>query len=363
MDGLARPYGRTCNSETMQPAATPAASGYRMPAEWEPHAGCLMAWPSRAALWGDRLGEAMDDYASVAGAIARFEPVVMVCNPGHAGEVAFRCGDGVTAVEMPIDDSWSRDSGPAFVRNADGDVAAVAFGFNAWGNRWHPHGDDALLGRRTAEGLGLQCFEAPFVLEGGSFFVDGEGTVITTEQCLLDPNRNPHLSRAQIEDGLRAYLGATTVIWLPFGHSLDTGPAGTDGHIDGVLQYISPGRVMLELVADPSSPEHERGLANLAVLRASRDAAGREFTIDLLDPGADAAISYANHYLANGAVIVPVGDAGDDDALAALQAMHPTREVVGVPGRVLAHGGGGPHCITQQIPAGVDLSPLTAPRR
>jgi agmatine deiminase len=339
------------------PDLTPAAAGYRMPAEWEPHAGCLMAWPSRTELWGDRLADAMDDYAAVASAIARFEPVLMVCSPGHAPEVTARCGDGVHAVDIPINDSWSRDSGPAFVRNAAGEVAAVGFGFNAWGNRWHPHDDDALLARRLAERLGLPFFAAPFVLEGGAFFVDGEGTVITTEQCLLNPNRNPHLSRQQLEDRLCAHLGAKTVIWLPFGHSLDTGPAGTDGHIDGVLQYVAPGRVMLELVADPSSPEHERGLANLAVLRSARDAAGRSFEIDIFDPGVDAAISYANHYLANGAVIVPVGDPADDAALAALATMHPDREVVGVPGRTLAVGGGGPHCITQQIPAGVDLSP------
>jgi agmatine deiminase len=188
----------------MEPTTlTPAIAGYRMPAEWAPHAGCLMAWPSRAALWGDHLADAMDDYAAVASAIARFEPVLMVCCPGEAAEVTARCSDGVTAVEIPIDDSWSRDSGPAFVRNSAGEVAAVSFGFNAWGNRWQPHGDDAALGARIAERLGLQCFRAPFVLEGGSFFVDGEGTVITTEQCLLDPNRNPHLSRAEIEDGLR----------------------------------------------------------------------------------------------------------------------------------------------------------------
>ena len=336
---------------------TPSAAGFAMPAEWEPHAGCLMAWPSRAALWGAKLAAAKQEYAAVARAIARFEPVVMVCNPGHAAEVREHCGAGTTALDIPIDDSWARDSGPAFVRNAAGEVAVVAFGFNAWGNRWHPHDSDAALGGRLADALRLPCFRAPVVLEGGSFFVDGEGTVITTEQCLLDPNRNPHLTRAQIEQGLKDHLGATTVIWLPFGHSLDTGPAGTDGHIDGVLQYAAPGRVLLELVSDPTSPEHERGLANLAALRAGRDAAGREFEITILDPGPDAAVSYANHYLANGAVIVPVGGdaATDEHALAVLRELHPDREVVPVPGEVLALGGGGPHCITQQIPAGVEL--------
>ena len=327
-----------------------------MPAEWEPHAGCLMAWPSRTELWGTELAQAKRDYAAVAIAIARFEPVVMICNGGHAGEVVALCGHGVTPLEMAINDSWCRDSGPTFVRDAVGAMAVVGFGFNAWGNRWHPHDDDARLARRAAEWLGLPFFEAPFILEGGSFFVDGEGTVITTEQCLLNPNRNPQLSRPQIEQGLRDYLGATTVIWLPFGHSLDTGPTGTDGHVDGVLQYASAGHVFVEVVSDRSSPEFARGQANLAALAAARDAAGRPLELAILDPGPSAGVSYANHYLANGAVIVPVaGDDADGQALEMLRALHPDREVVGVPGNTIALGGGGPHCITQQVPAGVAL--------
>jgi agmatine deiminase len=335
---------------------TPAAAGFTMPAEWEPHAGCLMAWPARLELWEDRLADAKRDYAAVAAAIAAFEPVVMVCNPGDAAEVRNMCGPGVAPIEIPINDSWSRDNGPIFVRNTTGEIAVVGFGFNAWGNRWQPHDDDARLPRRIAEWLGLTFFEAPFVLEGGSFFVDGEGTVITTEQCLLDPNRNPQLSQAQIERGLKDYLGATSVIWLPYGHSLDTGPAGTDGHVDGVLQYVSPGRVLLEVVSSPGSPEFLRGRVNLEVLGTSRDAANRSFEIDVLDPGPSARVSYANHYLANGAVIVPIGgDAADGRALDTLRTVHPDRKIVGVPGEIIAFGGGGPHCITQQIPIGVEL--------
>jgi agmatine deiminase len=344
------------NTHATPTTATPTAAGFVMPPEWAPHAGCLMAWPSRAELWGPRLADAKRDYAAVAAAIAAHEPVLMVCNPGHSAEVRNLCGAGVTPLEIPINDSWARDSGPAFVRNAAGAVAVVAFGFNAWGNRWHPHDDDAALGGRLADHLALPCFRAPFVLEGGSFFVDGEGTLITTEQCLLDPNRNPNLTRDQIEQGLKDHLGVTTVIWLPYGHSLDTGPAGTDGHIDGVLQYAAPGRVLLEVVGDTRSPEFERGQANLAALRVARDAAGREIEIVVLDPGPDATVSYANHYLANGAVIVPVsGDPADETALAVLRELHPDRAVVGVPGETIAFGGGGPHCITQQIPAGVAL--------
>lgn len=194
------------------------------------------------------------------------------------------------------------------------------------------------------------------MLEGGSFFVDGEGTVIATEQCLLNPNRNPTLTRQQIEQRLHEHLGTTTVVWLPFGHSTDTGPAGTDGHVDGVAQFAGPAHVMLEVASNPDSPEFERGEQNLARLRDARDAAGRHFNITILDPGPAATVSYANHYLANAAVIVPVGDNdADGAALATLAALYPDREIVAVPGETIAFGGGGPHCITQQIPEGVAL--------
>lgn len=315
-----------------------------------------MAWPSRTDLWRDRLDDAKRDYAAVASAIADCEPVVMVCSPGFADEVRRRCSAEVTPLEIPINDSWARDSGPALVRSQAGEIAVVGFGFNAWGGRWYPHDDDAALSGRLADHLGLRFFKAPFVLEGGSFFVDGEGTLLTTEQCLLNANRNPTMSRVQIEQGLKDYLGATTVVWLPFGHSTDTGPAGTDGHVDGVAQYVGPGRVMLEVVSDPDSREFDRGQQNLARLQAAHDATGRSFGISILDPGATATVSYANHYLANGAVIVPVsgGDA-DRGALDTLVRLYPDRAVVPVPGATLAFGGGGPHCITQQIPDGVVL--------
>jgi agmatine deiminase len=184
--------------------------------------------------------------------------------------------------------------------------------------------------------------------------VDGEGTVITTEQCLLNPNRNPSLSRAEIEQGLCAYLGATAVVWLPFGHSLDVGPEATDGHVDGIAAYVGPGHVLLEVPSDPAATEHETGIANEAALLAVRDAADREFRISPLDPGPAAQLAYANLYLANGAVIVPVaGAAGvDGPVLEAIAPTFPDREVVGVPGNTLTFGGGGPHCITQQVPVG-----------
>ena len=332
---------------------TPAADGYRMPAEWEPHASTLMEWPCRRELWRDRLVEARADYATLANAIAAFEPVVMVANPADAADVRRRCDGRVSVLELPIDDSWMRDNGPIFVRNAAGQRAVVGFGFNAWGSRWHPHDADAAVPERIARHLDLPFYRAPFVLEGGSFMVDGEGTVITTEQCLLNPNRNPTMSRAAIEDGLRAYLGATSVVWLPFGHTLDVGPEATDGHVDGIAAYAGPGHVLLEVPADPAATEYGTGQANRDVRNAARDAAGRAIRVSELDPGPAAQLAYANLYVANGAVFVPTaGDATDAPVLASLGSVFPDREIVGVPGRALNFGGGGPHCVTQQVPVG-----------
>ena len=338
--------------------STPSEAGFAMPAEWERHDGCLMAWPTRRELWGEQLSAAKTDYATVASAVAAFEPVTMVCNPADVSEVRDRCGSAIEALALPIDDSWMRDNGPTFVRNSAGDVAVVNFEFNAWGERWHPFHQDDAVPRAIASHFGMRRFDAPLVMEGGAFFVDGEGTLITTEQCLLDPNRNPHLSREQIEQLLRDYLGIRTVIWLKYGHSLDVGPAGTDGHIDGVLQYVGPGRVLLEAPSDPLDAEYQRSQDNLSVLHAARDATGRSLEVSLLDPGATGDFSYSNFYLANGGVIVPVaqGDS-DDSSLEMIAKLFPEREVVGVPGRTLALGGGGPHCITQQLPSGTPATP------
>ena len=331
---------------------TPLASGFAMPAEWDVHAGCLIAWPARAQLWGSRLDAAKAEYAAVARAIADFEPVLMVCNPGQEAEVANACGAAIEALPIPINDSWARDSGPIFVRDGAGTVALVDFRFNAWGERWHPHDDDDALPAAVAAHLGVRRFAAPMVLEGGAIIVDGEGTLLTTEQCLLNPNRNPGMPRTQMEQVLHEYLGASRVVWLGDGHSLDVGPAGTDGHIDGIAQYVAPGHLLLEAPQDPRSAEYASSQENLARLRSARDAAGRPFVVSLLDPGADPDASYVNGYVANGAVIVPVGGREQDKAaLEVIAALYPGREVVGVTGDVLAEGGGGVHCITQQIPA------------
>ena len=336
----------------MNEPSTPREDGFSMPAEWEAHEACLMEWPTltRGQLWGDRFEEAKRDYAAVATAIEAFEPVVMVCDPEQKVEVRRFCGEGIEVLALPIDDSWMRDNGPIFIRDGSGRIALVHFRFNSWGEKYIPYDRDAEVPRRIASHLGMRRYEAPFVLEGGSFFVDGEGTLITTEQCLLNRNRNPSMSREQIEKGLRDYLGVEVIVWLGLGHSTDR---DTDGHIDGVAPYVAPATVALLVPEDPDDPDHDPGLDNLDRLRRATDAKGRGFQVIPFDTRPPGVVPYLNFYLPNGGVIVPIADRPEDEqALEQIAKLFPDREIVSVPGSCLNFGGGGPHCITQQRPAG-----------
>lgn len=337
---------------------TPRDDAFSMPPEFGRHRETLMAWPTRESLWGRHFERAKEDYAAVARAVAAFEPVTMVCLPGSAGEVRDLCGAGVEPLELPIDDSWMRDNGPIFVTNARGEVAMVHFRFNSWGEKYLPYDKDARVPELLAEELGVRRYEAPFVLEGGSFFVDGEGTLLTTETCLLNPNRNPSLTREQIEEGLRAYLGVDSIVWLPTGMA---GDRDTDGHIDGVAQFVRPGTVMLLRPKEADDPDTPLGDSNAERLAAARDARGRSFEVLEVPTTASVdvegyglvAIPYLNFYLVNGGAIVPTGGVPrDEEALELIHSAFPDREVVPVPGAILSFGGGGPHCITQQVPDG-----------
>lgn len=323
--------------------------GLSMPPEWAPHERCLVAWPCRSTMWGDQLDEAKAAHAAVVAAISRFEPVLLVANPGAGHEAAAACPDA-EVVEWPIDDSWARDIGAIVLTDGDGRRAGLNPVFNAWGEKFHPYDEDAEFARRMCEHLGLERVDAfPFVLEGGAITVDGAGTVITTEQCLLNPNRNPGLDRAGVEAELRRWLGVERVVWLPYGLVED---ADTDGHVDNVALCVRPGEVLAQTTTDPDDVNHDRLRENVAVLTA----AGYDVTeIDVLPSavidGERSVVPPLNLYLANGAAIVPVVDGPEGDAaLAAVRRALPEREVVGVPGAVLAHGGGGVHCITQQVP-------------
>ena len=328
-----------------------------MPAEWAPHQATLISWPTttRRELWGELFEAAKRDYAEVVRAVAAFDPVVVLADPDQAREARDACGTGnIEVLPVPIDDSWVRDNGPIFVTDGRGGVALVHFGFNSWGERFLPYDRDASVPEAIAAHLGMRRYVAPMVLEGGSFFVDGEGTLLTTEQCLLHPNRNPALSRADIEGLLSDFLSVDRVVWLPFGWAASR---DTDGHVDGIAQYVSPGRVILLAPADPADPDHERGQTNRRAIAETPDARGRTIEVVAFDPGGPAHIPYLNVYLVNGGVIAPVaGGPPDEIALAQVREAFPDREVVPVPGEVLHEGGGGPHCITQQVPAGSPIA-------
>jgi agmatine deiminase len=323
----------------------------RMPAEWAPHERTLMCWPAREVLWGERYAQAQADHAAVANAVAAFEPVLMTADPRHAADARRFCGAAVEVLELPLDDSWARDSGPIFVGDGDGGRAGVQFAFNGWGGKYAPWDQDAQFATRVLEHLGEARLDArPFVLEGGSIAVDGEGLLVTTEQCLLEPHRNPDLDREEIEAELRRHLGADRVVWLGLGLVEDR---DTDGHVDNVCAFVAPGHVVLQTVADEDNPNFGHCRENVRRLRD----AGLEVTELPWLPyvrGAEqpTVVPYVNFYVCNGALIVPTqGDETDGEALGLLESLYPGREAVAVPGRTLALGGGGVHCITQQVPA------------
>jgi agmatine deiminase len=317
-----------------------------------------MAWPKRVELWREHLEAAREDYVRVAQAIARFEPLTMLADPEQATDARRRCGPSISVESMPIDDSWLRDSAPTFLLNPQGARAAAAFTFNAWGNKYQPHDKDAALGERIAALAELPVYRSQLVIEGGGFLSDGEGTLITAETCVLNPNRNPGWSKAEAEAELRAMLGVRKVVWLP-GDVEDT---ETDGHVDGYVAYIKPATVLCEVVADPADPRFAIMAENRKVLETETDARGRKFNVLPIAEAPRSAVpagarvycrSYVNFYIANGAVIAPAyGIAEDAAVLDTLRRAYPTRTVVPVALKNLFRGGGGIHCITQQEPAG-----------
>jgi agmatine deiminase len=332
----------------------PSTEGFFMPAEWARHSCCWMAWPCRPGLWSDDDATAQE-YANVANAIARFEPVRMLAPAHKVAQARALLSDNTEVIEMPIDDSWARDSGPNFLLNRTGELAGSCWVFNAWGNKYDPYDQDAMMGSRILELAGAREFSSRLVAEGGGITVDGEGTVITTDSCFLNTNRNPDWTRAEVEAELCRTLGAKKVIWLPG----DPEETETDGHVDGVAAFIEPGRVLLEINSDTTDPHYHVGQENLASLKGQTDAKGRKLEIELIEEGPyhpetwnGGCSSYVNSYFANGAVIVPgYGYDRDQQALETYQSLFPEREIIQVYIGRIALGGGGVHCITQQQPA------------
>lgn len=328
-----------------------------MPPEWAPHARCWMQWPCREPLFGEHLQAAREAYAEVAQTIAEFEPVTMIASPEHVVEASLKCGPGVSTFSLPLDDSWCRDSGPTFVVNARGEVAGVAWKWNAWGDKYPDHQRDAQVSRAVLEHLGMRRYAAPLVLEGGAIHVDGEGTLLTTESCLLNLNRNPDLGRAEVEELLRQYLGVRTILWLNGGVEDDD----TDGHVDNVACFVRPGLVLALNSSDPADGNYAMLTENIERLRASTDAAGRSLEVVPIEQprrremadGRRLALSYVNFYIANGGIVMPAfEDPQDRHAYDIVQRAFPDRRVMQVPATEIVFGGGGIHCITQQQPAG-----------
>lgn len=336
---------------------TTNTDGFFMPAEWAPHEGCLTAWPCRAETWPEDGGleAARDAYAAVAQAIAAFEPTTMICRPEDVAEASLACGPGVAVLPLPISDSWIRDTGPGYVIDGAGRRAGVDWLFNAWGGNYVDCADDQAVAAALLARQGIDRIAAPLVMEGGAFHVDGEGTLVTTEQCLLNPNRNPGMSREEIEDALKRFLGVRRVVWLGEGYQDDE----TDGHIDEIAAFARPGVLLASATDDPSDANFKTYQDNLDRLKHARDAQGRAFEIVPLrqperrdDRGVRLTLSYTNFYIANGGVVMPsFDDPADDEAFNTMRKVFPDREIVQIPALDVVRGGGGIHCITQQIPA------------
>ena len=329
----------------------------RMPAEFEPHEGTVIAWPCREEIYpGPRMDEARDAHAQLAQAIAQFEPVWMIANPSDADAAAARCGEGVTVVELAIDDSWFRDSGPIYVFDGPQRIA-LDFIFNGWGEKFEPWDRDDAITRAWTHSMKHPVQHVPLVFEGGSITVDGMGTGATTTQCLMHPNRNPGLTQTEIEDQICDSLGLDAVIWLPYGLALDD---DTDGHVDNVALFPRPGTLLLQGCDDRTEADWARMNVNQRVAEGHPDAHGERIetvVVPILPfierDGERRAVPYLNLYVGNGFVVVPTcGHPADAEMVALIAEQFPGRETFGLEiGAILAVGGGGIHCVTQQIPA------------
>ncbi len=357
-------------------ASRPRGDGFRMPAEWAPQEAVWMLWPYRPDNWREDARPAQRAFAAVADAIAGATPVCMGVPAACLAEARRILPAGVTLVAMESDDAWVRDSGPTVVIDGHGERRGVDWIFNAWGGLkgglYAPWDRDEQVAPQICAHHGISRYQAPLVMEGGGLHVDGDGTCLVTAETLLNPNRNPALTREQTEGYLRDYLGIDKVIWLPLGVHNDE----TSGHVDNLCCFARPGEVVLTWTDDETDPQFERSQQALTALEEQTDARGRRFTVHKLHqpgplftraeeavatagPGMERAAgqrlagSYVNFLITNGRIVLPeFGVETDAPANALLQSVFPEHEVVGVPAREILLGGGNIHCITQQIPSG-----------
>jgi agmatine deiminase len=340
----------------------PAALGYRMPAEWAPHRATWLSWPHNRDTWPGCFAEVEPAMAQVAAVLAESEPVrINVLDETHERHVRRMLApltppERILLHRLPTNDAWIRDHGAIFVkRGAAPSLLAVDFDYNAWGEKYPPYDLDRMAGAAMAEALGVQRFAPGIILEGGSIDVNGEGALLTSEQCLLNPNRNPTLGRADIEAVLMHALGVAEIIWLGEGIEGDD----TDGHVDDLARFVAPDTVVTVVASDERDPNHARLAANRRRLESVRLAGRGPLTLldlpmpePLFNQGERLPVSYANFYVANDLVIVPAFACPQDEAACSILAdCFPRRRVVPVDCRALVAGLGAVHCLTQQVPA------------
>lgn len=345
--------------------STPAELGYRMPAEWEPHRGTWLSWPHKEASWPGKFDPVPRIFALMVRHLADHEEVhINVAGPAMEQEVRRILADaGASSGNVffhynPTNDAWCRDHGPIFVQRKLGgqsDQAIIDWGFNAWGGKYPPYDLDDVVPSRIAKELGIPVFHPGIVMEGGSLDVNGRGSLLTTEACLLNPNRNPDLDRTEIERYLRSYLGVSDILWLGDGIVGDD----TDGHVDDITRFVDPTTVVTVVEEDPADENYEPLQANLERLERMTDQDGQPLRIVTLPmpapvwhEGQRLPASYANFYIANGIVLLPTYDPGrDEQAQATLQQLFPEREVIGIDCTDLVWGLGAFHCVSQQWPS------------
>jgi len=341
---------------------TPRELGYRMPAEWEPHRATWLSWPHKEASWPGKLDVILPVYAQFVAALARSEPVHINVNDAamerqaRAALAAAGAGGEIRFHHFPTNDAWCRDHGAIFVvRDGPEPLAATDWEYNAWGGKYPPFDLDNQIPRRMAEVLGVPRFEGGMVLEGGSIDVNGQGLLLTSEQCLLNPNRNPGLSQAEIERRLRDLLGIAKILWLGEGIVGDD----TDGHIDDIARFVAPDTVLTTVEEDPADENYALLQENLRRLQLMTDLQGRPLNI-LSVPMPPQVVfeeqrlpaSYVNFLIANRAVLVPFfNHPNDERAAATLQRCFPDREIVGIDCTEIVWGLGAWHCLSQQVPA------------
>ncbi|MEM6318690.1 MAG: agmatine deiminase family protein [Bacteroidota bacterium] len=322
-------------------------------AEWQPHVRTWMAWPCRLETWEDNLSATKRNYALVANTIAQFEPVTMLANLADVKEARTLLSKAVQVLPMSIDDSWTRDTGPIFIKK-DGEVMGCDFRFNAWGNKYEKYNEDAKMAQRILAKMDYPRIDSHLIMEGGGITTDGEGTAIITESCFLNKNRNPHWTKKDIEKELHRTLGIEKVLWIPG----DADETETDGHVDLLTVFIRSGVVIMEQAKTPDHPRNAVFQQNKAAIEGQLDAKERPIQIEWITmPDAPPkmndtfALSYINCYFVNGGILLPAfGVPSDVAAKQRFVELFPDRKVVQIPVNDIAVGGGSIHCITCQQP-------------